>query len=88
MKFFLVVVICVWGECQNFISTDPTFDSREACQEYSQQVANNLQQELPDSSGKTYCFNEEELESVTDELLNDWQKNQPDSAPSTESNWI
>ena len=85
MKFFLVIVVCMWGECENFISTDPTFDSREACREYSQSVVAKIQQQLPDSEGKTYCFDEEQLKHITDELLKDWQKQPQESDPAIKS---
>jgi len=70
MNYFLVVVICIWGECNNFITTEPAFKTREDCAAYSQTVVPRIQKQLPESSGTTYCFNEQELSEITDELLN------------------
>ena len=71
MNYFLVVVICMWGECNNFITTEPAFKTREDCSAYSQTVVPRIQKQLPESSGTTYCFNEQELSEITDEMLNE-----------------
>lgn len=75
----------MWGECENFVSTDPIFDSRESCREYSKQVVTKIREQLPDSSGRSYCMNEEELKTMTDELLNHWQNNESDLDQSIQS---
>lgn len=69
MNYFLVVVVCMWGECNNFITTEPTFQTREDCVEYSQSVTSRIQKQLPESSGSTYCFNDEELKEITGQML-------------------
>ena len=69
MNYLLVVVICVWGECNSFVTTEPTFQTREACVEYSQSVTSRIQKQLPDSSGSTYCLNDEELKEITEQML-------------------
>ena len=69
MNYLLVVVICVWGECNSFVTTEPTFKTREACVEYSRTVTSRIQKQLPDSSGSTYCLNDEELKEITEQML-------------------
>ena len=69
MNYLLVVVICVWGECNSFVTTEPTFQTRGACVEYSQSVTSRIQKQLPDSSGSTFCLNDEELKEITEQML-------------------
>ena len=69
MNYFLVVVICMWGECNSFVTTEPTFQTRQHCSAYSQTVVPRIQKQLPDSSGTTYCFNDEELKEITEQML-------------------
>lgn len=83
MKFFLVVVVCFGTMCENYIGTDPVFDTKEACREYSNTVAATVQKNFPTSSGTTYCFNEQELLEVSDEMLHQMQQELMESTPST-----
>ncbi len=74
MKFFLVVVICMWGQCENYLVTEPEFTSREKCRKYSETVVEKIINELPDSSGTTYCFDEQQVIELTKDLLEQEQK--------------
>jgi hypothetical protein len=69
MKFFLVVVICMWGQCENYLVTYPSFTHREECRKYSETVVKKIRENLPDSSGITYCFDEKEVQEITNNLL-------------------
>jgi len=69
MKFFLVVVICMWGECENYLTTEPEFTSREECRKYSETLVEKIRENFPDSSGSTYCYSEQELVDITNQLL-------------------
>jgi len=74
MKFFLVVVICMNGLCQNFLTTEPEFTSREECRLFSETAVENLTKMLPESSGSTYCFSEQEIVDITNQLLQEQQE--------------
>lgn len=74
MKFFLVVVVCMWGQCENFLVTDPEFFNIEACRKYSQTVVEKIMNELPDSAGTTYCFDEKQVMEMTNNLLKQQQE--------------
>lgn len=74
MKFFLVIVICMWGQCENYLITTPVFTSREECGAYSQTVVEKIRKNAPDSSGRTYCFDEKEVIDVTNSLLKQEQE--------------
>ena len=74
MKFFLVVVICMWGQCENYLTTDPEFTNIEACREYSQTMVEKIMNELPDSAGTTYCFDEKQVMEMTNNLLKQQQE--------------
>jgi len=77
MKFFLVVVICMWGQCENYLVTNPAFTTREECKKYSKTVVKKIITELPDSAGKTYCFDEKEVIDLTNNLLKQEQQFNP-----------
>jgi len=74
MKFFLVVVLCMNGLCENFLTTEPEFTSREECRLFSETAVERLRKNLPESSGSTYCFNEQELVDITNRLLQEQQE--------------
>ena len=69
MKFFLVVVLCMNGLCENFLTTEPEFTSREECRRFSETAVEKLRKNLPESSGSTYCFSEQERVEITNRLL-------------------
>lgn len=74
MKFFLIVVICFGPICENYKNVEPVFATRDDCKVYAKEVTDKLRNNFPNSHGTTYCFNELELEEVTDNLLKQWQE--------------
>lgn len=74
MKFFLVVVICMWGQCENYLVTEPQFTTREECRKYSETAVEKIRKTAPDSAGKTYCFDEKEIIDLTNSLLKQEQE--------------
>jgi len=74
MKFFLVVVICMNGICENFLTTEPEFTSREECRKFSETAVEKIRKQLPESSGSTYCFDEKEVVDITNRLLKQEQE--------------
>jgi len=78
MKYFLVVVVCMWGECQNFVTTEPEFNSREECKTFAETIVPKIQQNLPESSGSTYCFDEQEVVDITNRLIQEYRQNLDD----------
>ncbi len=74
MKFFLVVVLCMNGLCENFLTTEPEFTSREECRLLSETAVEKLRKNLPESSGSTYCFSEQELVDITNRILKEQQE--------------
>jgi hypothetical protein len=69
MKYFLVVVLCMNGLCENFLTTEPEFTSREECRKFSETAVEKIRKNLPESSGSTYCFDEQEVIDITNRLL-------------------
>lgn len=69
MKYFLVIVLCMNGLCENFLTTEPEFTSREECRKFSQTAVERIRKNLPESSGSTYCFDEQEVVDITNRLL-------------------
>jgi len=69
MKYFLVIVLCMNGLCENFLTTEPEFASREECRRFSETAVEKIRKNLPESSGSTYCFDEQEVVDITNRLL-------------------
>jgi len=57
------------GLCENFLTTEPEFTSREECRLFSETAVEKLRKNLPESSGSTYCFDEQEIIDITNQLL-------------------
>ena len=74
MKFFLVIVLCMNGVCENFLTTEPEFTSREECRKFSETAVEKIRKQLPESSGSTYCFDEKEVVDITNRLLREQQE--------------
>ena len=74
MKYFLVVVLCMNGLCENFLTTEPEFASREECRLFSETAVEKIRKNLPESSGSTYCFDEKEIIDLTNSLLKQEQE--------------
>jgi hypothetical protein len=74
MKYFLVVVLCMNGLCENFLTTEPEFTSREECRQFSEIAVEKIRKNLPESSGSTYCFDEKEIIDLTNSLLKQEQE--------------
>jgi len=74
MKYFLVVVLCMNGICENFLTTEPEFTSREECRRFSETAVEKIRKQLPESSGSTYCFDEKEVVDITNQLLKQEQE--------------
>lgn len=74
MKYFLVVVLCMNGLCENFLTTEPVFTSREECRQFSETAVEKIRKNLPESSGSTYCFDEQEVLDIANSLLKQEQE--------------
>jgi len=74
MKYFLVIVLCMNGLCENFLTTEPEFTSREECRKFSETAVEKIRKQLPESSGSTYCFDEQEVVDITNRLLKEQQE--------------
>ncbi len=74
MKYFLVIVLCMNGLCENFLTTEPEFTSREECRLFSETAVEKIRKNLPESSGSTYCFDEQEVVDITNRLLKEQQE--------------
>ena len=74
MKYFLVIVLCMNGLCENFLTTEPEFTSREECRKFSETAVEKIRKNLPESSGSTYCSDEQEVVDITNRLLKEQQE--------------
>jgi hypothetical protein len=62
------------GLCENFLTTEPEFTSREECRQFSETAVEKIRKNLPESSGSTYCFDEQEVVDITNRLLREQQE--------------
>ena len=62
------------GICENFLTTEPEFTSREECRRFSETAVEKIRKQLPESSGSTYCFDEKEVVDITNRLLKENQE--------------
>jgi hypothetical protein len=62
------------GLCENFLTTEPEFASREECRLFSETAVEKIRKNLPESSGSTYCFDEKEIIDLTNSLLKQEQE--------------
>ena len=61
MSYFLVVVMCMLGECRSFWQDVP-YVSLNECHTSSQQVVEYLSGQFPDSDGEIYCMTQAEFD--------------------------
>lgn len=62
------------GLCENFLTTEPQFTSREECRKFSETAVEKIRKNLPESSGSTYCFDEQEVLDIANSLLKQEQE--------------
>ena len=58
-EYFLVIVFCMFGECQNLDSPKP-FASYGECHEQAQATAMMMNRQYTNSTGEIYCLDEEQ----------------------------
>ena len=58
-EYFLVIVFCMFVECQNLDSPKP-FASYGECHEQAQATAMMMNRQYPNSTGEIYCLDEEQ----------------------------
>lgn len=68
MKYILIIHICMWAQCENYMITDPVFDTKAECRAYSEYVVDQARTQLPESEGTTYCVTEDEAFDIYNSL--------------------
>ena len=58
-EYFLVIVFCMFGECQN-LDSPKAFASYGECHEQAQSTAMIMNRQYPNSTGEIYCLDEEQ----------------------------
>ena len=69
MKFIMVIIICFGADCRA-IYEEFNYESYEACISEAYGVSNYMQQTFPTSSGKVYCWDEDQFELFKEDLKN------------------
>jgi len=64
----------MWGQCENYLVTEPEFNTKEECHAYSKTMVEKIRKNAPDSSGSTYCFDEKEVVDIANSLLKQEQE--------------
>ena len=84
MNYFLVVVMCMVGECQSFWQ-DMTYVSKTECQASAGQVVEYLSGQFPTSDGEVYCLTEAEFTDWKKDMDNGIQPKLRDNHPSNQT---
>jgi hypothetical protein len=83
MNYFLVVVVCMFGQCQG-VWQDVTYVSKSECQIAAQQAVEYFSAQLPDSDGEVYCLTESEFSQWKLNIENGIQPKLKDNHPSNQ----
>ncbi len=59
----------MWGECENYMITNPLFNNIEDCNKYSAYILDMSLRELPESSGFSFCVTENEAFDIYKNLI-------------------
>jgi hypothetical protein len=64
-EYFLVIIFCMFGECQN-LDSPKAFASYGECHEQAQATAMLFNKQYPNSTGEIYCLTEDEYNKYID----------------------
>ena len=72
MKFIMVIVFCIYGNCQT-IYEESMYDTMDSCLEQSKSVSQYMQQTFPGSSGEIFCIDYEEFKKLEEQSQNQYK---------------
>jgi len=69
MKLIVLITLCMWGECENYMITEPYFTNIKECNEYSISILDRSLREFSESSGFSFCVTENEALDIFKNLI-------------------
>jgi len=61
MKFIMVILICISGQCQNLFE-ERLYDSKELCEAEGAKAKQYMMETYPESSGEIWCLTTDEFQ--------------------------
>ena len=78
MKFILVILICISGQCNNLYE-EHLYDSKELCEVEGDKAKQYMMETYPSSSGEIWCLTTDEFQEYWQYLEQQEQLNKPDA---------
>ena len=78
MKFILVILICISGQCNNLYE-EHLYDSKELCEAEGAKAKQYMMETYPESSGEIWCLTTDEFQEYWQYLLQQEQLNKTDA---------
>jgi len=78
MKFIMVILICISGQCQNLFE-EHLYDSKAECEAEGAVAKQYMMETYPSSSGEIWCLTTEEFQEYYQYLEQQQRQSQPDA---------
>ena len=78
MKFILVILICISGQCNNLYE-ERLYDTKALCEAEGAVAKQYMMETNPSSSGEIWCLTTDEFQEYHQYLLQQEQLNKPDA---------
>jgi len=78
MKFIMVILICISGQCNNLYE-EHLYDSKELCEAEGAKAKQYMMETYPESSGEIWCLTTDEFQEYWQYLLQQEQLNKTDA---------
>jgi len=78
MKFILVILICISGQCNNLYE-ERLYDTKALCEAEGAVAKQYMMETYPSSSGEIWCLTADEFQEYYQYLLQQEQLNKPDA---------
>ena len=78
MKFILVILICISGQCNNLYE-EHLYDSKAACEAEGAMAKQYMMETYPSSSGEIWCLTTDEFQQYYQYLEQQEQSNKNDA---------
>ena len=78
MKFILVILICISGQCNNLYE-ERLYDTKALCEAEGAKAKQYMKKTYPSSSGEIWCLTTDEFQEYWQYLEQQQRQSQPDA---------
>ena len=78
MKFIMVILICISGQCNNLYEQH-LYDSKAACEAEGAKAKQYMIETYPESAGEIWCLTTDEFQEYWKYLERQQRQSQPDA---------